>query len=39
MEDGRDEERIDYDCLIGILQEILQRLEKVESHIKGDSDE
>jgi hypothetical protein len=30
MEDGNDTETINYDCLIGLLKEILTRLEKLE---------
>ena len=30
MEDGNDTSSIDYDCFIGLLKEILTRLEKLE---------
>ena len=30
MEDGNNIESIDYDCLIGLLKEILTRIEKLE---------
>lgn len=30
MDDGNDTETINYDCLIGLLKEILTRLEKLE---------
>ena len=30
MEDGGEEEKIDYDCLIGLLQEILHRLDELD---------
>ena len=30
MEDGNDTETIDYDCLIGLLTELMSRVEKLE---------
>ena len=30
MEDGNDTETIDYDCLIGLLTELMSRIEKLE---------
>ena len=33
MENGNDEERIDYDCLIELLTEIIDRLENIENNL------
>ena len=33
MENGNDEERIDYDCLIELLTEIIDRLETIENDL------
>jgi hypothetical protein len=34
MENGNDSETIDYDCLIGIITELCDRIEKLESEVK-----
>jgi hypothetical protein len=34
MEDGHDSETIDYDCLIGVITELCDRIEQLESEVK-----
>jgi len=34
MEDGHDSETIDYDCLIGVITELCDRMEQLESEVK-----
>ena len=34
MENGNDSETIDYDCLIGIITELCDRIESLESEVK-----
>ena len=35
MRDGSDEDRIDNDCLIGLLTEIVSRMESIEQRLDG----
>ena len=34
MENGNDSETIDYDCLIGVITELCDRIESLESEVK-----